>query len=49
MRLLAKRMRTKVAELEEEIVDVRKEDKAIRPFVIPAQPDLVEKILHICN
>ena len=49
MRLVAKRMRTKAAELEEEIVDVRKEDKAIRPFTIPAQPDLVGKILNITS
>ncbi len=38
MRLVAKRMREKAEELEEEIVDVRKEDKTIRPFIIPAQP-----------
>ena len=49
MRLLAKRMRTKAAELEEEIVDVRKEDRAIRPFTIPAQPGLVGQIMHISS
>ena len=36
MRMVAKRMREKAAELEEEIVDVRKEDKTIRSFRIPA-------------
>jgi ATP-binding cassette subfamily F protein 3 len=49
LRLVAKRMREKAEELEEEIVDVRKEDKAIRPFVIPAQPDLVGEILNISS
>ncbi|MEI6397021.1 MAG: ATP-binding cassette domain-containing protein [Candidatus Taylorbacteria bacterium] len=37
MRLVAKRMREKADELEEEIVDVRKEDKTIRDFTIPSQ------------
>ncbi len=37
MRMVAKRMREKAAELEEEIVDVRKEDKTIRSFRIPAE------------
>lgn len=36
MRVVAKRMREKAAALEEGIVEVRKEDKAIRPFIIPA-------------
>lgn len=47
LRLVAKRMREKAEELEEEIVDVRKEDKSIRPFTIPAQPDLIGEILNI--
>lgn len=37
MRLVAKKMREEVEELEEEKVDVRREDKTIRPFTIPAQ------------
>lgn len=37
MRLVAKRMREKAEEMEEEKVDVRKEDKTIRPFTIPCQ------------
>lgn len=37
MRLVAKRMREKAAQMESEKVDVRKEDKTIRPFTIPAQ------------
>ncbi len=47
MRLVAKKMREKVEEMEEQIVDVRKEDKTIRPFVIPAQPEVVGEILKI--
>ncbi len=47
LRLVAKRMREKAEELEEEMVDVRKEDKAIRPFVIPTQPDLMGEIINI--
>ncbi|OHA58231.1 MAG: hypothetical protein A2571_03160 [Candidatus Vogelbacteria bacterium RIFOXYD1_FULL_44_32] len=38
MRVVAKKMRTKAEELEEAKVDVRKEDRTIRPFTIPAQP-----------
>ncbi len=49
MRMVAKRMREKAAELEEEKVDVRKEDKAIRPFVIPHQPDLIGDIIQISS
>ncbi len=40
MRLVAKKMRTEVEEMEEEKVDVRKEDRTIRPFVIPTQAEL---------
>jgi ATPase subunit of ABC transporter with duplicated ATPase domains len=49
LRLVARRMREKAEELEEEIVEVRKEDKAIRPFVIPSQPDLIGEILNISS
>ncbi|MDB5204205.1 MAG: transporter family protein ATP-binding cassette, subfamily er 3 [Candidatus Taylorbacteria bacterium] len=47
MRLVAKRMRDKAEELEEEKVDVRKEDKTIRPFIIPAENDLSGDIVAI--
>lgn len=40
LRAVAKRMRDLAADLEEELVDVRKEDKTIRPFTIPFQGDL---------
>ena len=49
MRLVAKRMREKAEELSEEIVDVRKEDKTIKPFVIPAQMDVIGDILKISS
>jgi len=47
MRLVAKKMREKAEELEEEKVDVRKEDKTIRPFTIPSQPDLIGDVITI--
>lgn len=37
MRNVAKKMREKIEQFESEKVEVRKEDKTIRPFVIPAQ------------
>ncbi len=49
MRLVARRMREKAEELEDEIVDVRKEDKAIRSFIIPAQPDINGDIINISS
>ena len=49
MRLVAKKMRTEIEEMEEEKVDVRKEDKTIRPFTIPAQPEIVGELLTITS
>ncbi len=49
MRMVAKRMREKAEELEAEKVDVRREDKTIRPFTIPAQPDLSGDVLAISS
>ena len=49
LRLVAKRMRTKAEELEEEKVDVRKEDRTIRPFVIPTQEDIIGEIVNISS
>ena len=45
LRLVAKRMRDLAEELEEEKVDVRKEDKTIRNFIIPTQDDYVGDIV----
>lgn len=49
MRLVAKKMRTEVEEMEEAKVDVRKEDKTIRPFVIPAQDKLGGVVLTLSS
>jgi len=49
MRLVAKKMRTEVEEMEEAKVDVRKEDKTIRPFTIPAQSDLSGVVLSLSS
>ena len=47
MRLVAKRMREKAEELEEEKVDTRKEDRTIRSFIIPTQKDIIGDIIKI--
>lgn len=47
MRLVAKRMREEAEEMEESKVDVRREDKTIRPFTIPSQKEIVGPILTI--
>jgi ATPase subunit of ABC transporter with duplicated ATPase domains len=47
MRLVAKRMREKAEELEDEMVDVRREDKTIKQFHIPSQTDLIGDIITI--
>lgn len=47
MRLVAKQMRERAEELEEEMVDVRREDKTIRPFKIPVQDDFVGPCIEI--
>src|SRR3989338_2100831 len=49
MRLVAKKMRQRAEEAEENKVDVRKEDKAIRPFVIPSQSDLSGEVVRISS
>ena len=49
MRLVAKKMRERAQKMEEEKVDVRKEDKAIRPFIIPCQQDIGGEILGITS
>lgn len=49
MRLVAKKMREEIEEMEEEKVDVRKEDKTIRPFTVPAQEDIIGEILTITS
>ena len=49
MRLVARKMRDKAEEMEAAKVDVRREDKAIRDFIIPVQEDLSGEILNITS
>ncbi len=49
MRLVAKKMRAEVEEMEEEKVEVRKEDKTIRPFIIPFQENLSGVIFSLAS
>ncbi len=49
MRLVAKKMREKAKAMEEAKVDVRREDKAIRSFLIPHQEELSGEILNISS
>ena len=49
LRLVAKRMRELAEDLEEEKVDVRKEDKTIRPFTIPVQDGVLGDILVLSS
>ena len=47
MRMVAKRMRDKVEDYEENKVEVRKEDKTIRPFTIPVQSEIPSIVLKL--
>lgn len=47
LRFVAKKMREKAAAAEEEKVEIRREDKTIRSFVIPPQLDIKGEIVHI--
>jgi len=47
MRDVARKMREKIENLEEDIVEVRQEDKTIRNFRIPCQEDLSGRILEL--
>jgi ATPase subunit of ABC transporter with duplicated ATPase domains len=49
MRLVAKKMRLLAEELEEEKIEVRREDRRIRSFTIPVQEDAVGEILSITS
>jgi ATP-binding cassette subfamily F protein 3 len=49
MRNVAKKMREKIELFESEKVEVRKEDKTIRPFIIPVQPDAPNDPLKISS
>lgn len=49
MRDVARKMREKIEELEEETVDVRQEDKTIRNFYIPCQEELTGQLLELSS
>ena len=49
MRLVAKKMRDEIEEMEDAVVDVRAEDKTIKAFQIPAQEDMVGDILSLTS
>lgn len=49
MRNVAKKMREKIEVLESEKVEVRKEDKTIRPFEIPVQANFPNDLLKITS
>ena len=49
MRLIAKKMRAEIEEADENKVDVRKEDKTIRPFTIPVQQDIPSDVLKLTS
>jgi len=49
IRLVAKRMKEKASDLEENKVDVRKEDRTIRPFTIPAQTGLPLEVMRLSS
>jgi ATPase subunit of ABC transporter with duplicated ATPase domains len=47
LRDVAKKMREKIEELEEDKVEVRREDKTIRHFIIPCQEDISGQIITL--
>lgn len=49
LRAVAKRMRELAEDLEEEKVDVRKEDKTIRQFKIPSQEEIIGDIVTLSS
>jgi ATP-binding cassette subfamily F protein 3 len=49
LRLVAKRMRAKAERAEEDMVDVRREDKTIKKFIIPVQEDLSGDLLNMTS
>lgn len=49
MRMVAKRMREKVEEYEENKVEVRKEDRTIRPFRFPVQPEIPLEVIKLSS
>ncbi|MCK9578149.1 ATP-binding cassette domain-containing protein [bacterium] len=49
MRMVAKRMRDKASDLEEAKVEIRREDKTIKPFKIPMQRGVGGELMYISS
>lgn len=49
MRDVARKMREKIEELEEEVVDVRQDDRTIRNFIIPCQEEISGQLLELTS
>lgn len=49
LRMVAKKMRQLAEELEEQKVEIRREDKTIRPFTIPVQENISGEILNVSS
>lgn len=49
MRKLAAKLKEEVAEMEDNKVDVRKEDRTIKNFVIPCQEEIGGRVLTFTN
>ncbi|MBI5306379.1 ABC-F family ATP-binding cassette domain-containing protein [Candidatus Wolfebacteria bacterium] len=47
MRDVARKMREKIESLEEDVVEVRQEDKTIKNFIIPCQEDISGRLLEL--
>jgi len=49
MRMVAKRMRDKASEMEESKVEIKREDKTIKPFKIPMQEGIGGELMYISS
>jgi ATP-binding cassette subfamily F protein 3 len=49
MRLVAKKMRAEIEEAEDNKIDVRREDKAIRPFIIKPHSDIPLEVVKLSS
>ena len=47
LRFIAKKMREKAKDAETRVVELKREDKSIRPFIIPSQKDIKGEIVNI--
>lgn len=49
LRFVAKKMREKAKDAETRVVELKREDKSIRPFIIPSQKDIKGEIVNISS